>query len=486
MNQTQNTNSDFQDTLNYIFKMNEKEVFTTELHNLIEEIENTHLQIAKVPILINFIQYKLNELCDHMEVAQNLLKSSKLDNQDEQSLFIRGIFQQFCKKEYFSGIKEYMMSLLIENLLQIENLDENFLKNCFNSGISLNNQAGDKITSNNSNNINSNTAKANESTVMNYLENKVLEKEVNKNFIDNILVEEKKGTGGSNLNVNNSQNNIINNSNVISNANNSYDFTSNFNKFYGNQNEGSDSRSRRGKKVKNGSSSSATTNNIYNYYNYNTPNSVNYFNLNNSGNTNLNNNNFQNQNYTHSNFGNNLPQHQPCERRKERNNPPNSTHNVNNNLIVSNNYNHSFQNLHPQNNLNLNFTNCNNSSNNFNIQFPSNSIIDHPNNNLYTLCETQEVRYKLKIFYLDGADSYSQVCNIVSKQGLNFSSFLHCLKKKLGIYEHAKFKLVIVEKNKEEKEFLESVSQLKLDEVNELKIVPYNYEIGNVELFFNN
>jgi hypothetical protein len=102
----------------------------------------------------------------------------------------------------------------------------------------------------------------------------------------------------------------------------------------------------------------------------------------------------------------------------------------------------------------------------------------------YTPSVISENKYLLQIFYLDGADSYSQECNIYSQSPLDYNSFIYYLKKKLGIYEHAKFKLILLDSNREERQFLNSVNQLKYDEVNELKIVPFDYVLrgGNEDM----
>ena len=56
--------------------------------------------------------------------------------------------------------------------------------------------------------------------------------------------------------------------------------------------------------------------------------------------------------------------------------------------------------------------------------------------------------YNLKIFYFDGNDSVPQMLKIEMNDMMNYENFIYLLKKKLGIYEYAKFKLVSVKNNK--------------------------------------
>jgi len=83
-----------------------------------------------------------------------------------------------------------------------------------------------------------------------------------------------------------------------------------------------------------------------------------------------------------------------------------------------------------------------------------------------------EYNYDLKIYYSGGADSCSQNCSIKFSNPVNLETFIFYLKKRLGIYEHAKFNILILNKDKQEVEYLHNISQLSLKDVNEIKIVP--------------
>jgi len=84
---------------------------------------------------------------------------------------------------------------------------------------------------------------------------------------------------------------------------------------------------------------------------------------------------------------------------------------------------------------------------------------------------------KLKISYAGANDSYPQFLTFKTKEFSDFGKFLTVLKKKLGIYEFAKFKLVFIY-NGTECYFLNSVNQFFLDRINEIKVVPEDYIIG--------
>lgn len=84
----------------------------------------------------------------------------------------------------------------------------------------------------------------------------------------------------------------------------------------------------------------------------------------------------------------------------------------------------------------------------------------------------KKIIYKLKIFYLDGSDNSAQLCNIETHEEINFESFINQLKKQLGIYEYAKFKILLLEHSNYNKIFLQELSQLRRDEINEIKIIP--------------
>lgn len=57
-------------------------------------------------------------------------------------------------------------------------------------------------------------------------------------------------------------------------------------------------------------------------------------------------------------------------------------------------------------------------------------------------------QYQLKITYQDGSESYPQFLKISNQEFSTFENFIYILKRKLGIYEYAKFKLVYLENNK--------------------------------------
>jgi hypothetical protein len=83
---------------------------------------------------------------------------------------------------------------------------------------------------------------------------------------------------------------------------------------------------------------------------------------------------------------------------------------------------------------------------------------------------------KLKLTYADGSDSFPQYLNICLFECLDFEKFLIVLKKKLGIFEYARFKLIFMDENRE-KFFIKSINQFNFDKVNEVKIVPFDYQI---------
>jgi hypothetical protein len=275
------------DTLAYIFKMNLKELFTNEITNLVEEIDSHGVGSCKVPILVNFIQYKLSELENHQKVAESLLLS-----QNSSNVTTKNEFTKFCKKENFNSIRNFMVEILIHKICEMDGVGLELIKFC----------------------IIPDSSKASSSQMKLY---KIVEdkyKEINSK-------KEKDNTIKFN----------------------------NLEKFQKNNIKNSDNRN---------------------------------------------------------NLANN------------------------------------------QNNDTLNRNNL--------------------DNNTFT--------YKLKIYYLDGSDSYFQICNIKSRTALDYQSFIFNLKKKLGIYENARFKIVIME-NKKEKEYFEDISQLISGEINEIKIVPAQYNL---------
>ena len=272
---------EFNETINHIFKMNEKEVISNEVKSLIEDIDKNQLQGSKVLILINFIQYKLNELDNHQELAKEMLKHSKEINSN-----VLHIFSQYCDDHNFHSVKKFIVDLLIEKLLEIKNITIDHVKYSF--------------------------------------------KKISQKSLQNKELQQREG-------------------NVIK--------------------------------------------------------------------------------YIESKF----------EERKT------SSKEI-------------FENLTPE------------------------EIMANPNTFAHVACNNisfaNEFAYDLRIYYLGGADSCSQNCSIKSSTPLDLHSFIFYLKKKLGIYEHAKFKIVILNKEKEETDFLQNISQLSLKDTNELKIVPDDHLIA--------
>lgn len=107
------------------------------------------------------------------------------------------------------------------------------------------------------------------------------------------------------------------------------------------------------------------------------------------------------------------------------------------------------------------------------------NLIASLNFNNNNLSQNNKIYYNLKIFYSDGSDAYPQTCIIISNTILDYKTFLHNLKRKLGIYEYAKFKVIILDQMKEKNIFTD-MRQIKIKEINEIKIVPYDY-VANLE-----
>jgi len=84
----------------------------------------------------------------------------------------------------------------------------------------------------------------------------------------------------------------------------------------------------------------------------------------------------------------------------------------------------------------------------------------------------KKIVYQLKIFYLDGSENSAQFCNIKIEENVDFNTFILQLKKQLGIYEYAKFKIVLINELSNHKVYLKDLSQLKTNQVNEIKIIP--------------
>ena len=84
----------------------------------------------------------------------------------------------------------------------------------------------------------------------------------------------------------------------------------------------------------------------------------------------------------------------------------------------------------------------------------------------------KKIVYQLKIFYLDGSENSAQFCNIEIEENCELNSFILQLKKQLGIYEYAKFKIVLMNELSNHRIYLKDLSQLKTNQVNEIKIIP--------------
>lgn len=276
---------EFNETINHIFKMDEREVFSNEIKSLMEEIEKNKLQSSKVLILINFIQYKLNELDSHHQLAKEMLKTKEYNTEN---LLLLNIFSKYSDDEYFLSIKKYMIEVLVEKLLLIQNFSIDQVKSSLT-------KINSKCQESNGENL------FKEESVIKYIESKIDEKKNSSkdNFESLILT-------ADDLLVN-----TVNQKTNFDNIVNSYD------------------------------------------------------------------------------------------------------------------------------NSNLN-----------------------------------EYNYDLKIYYSGGADSCSQNCSIKFSNPVNLETFIFYLKKRLGIYEHAKFNILILNKDKQEVEYLHNISQLSVKDINEIKIVP--------------
>lgn len=276
---------EFNETINHIFKMDEKEVFSNEIKSLLEEIEKNKLQSSKVLILINFIQYKLNELDSHHQIAKEMLKTKEYNTEN---LLLLNIFSKYSDDQYFLNVKKFMIEVLVEKLLLIQNFSIDQVKT---SLLKINS----KCQESNGENL------FKEESVIKYIESKI---------------DEKKNSSKDNF------------ESLILTADD---------------------------------------------------------------------------------------------------------------LLVN------------TVNQKTNFDNIVNSNDNSNLN---------------------EYNYDLKIYYSGGADSCSQNCSIKFSNPVNLETFIFYLKKRLGIYEHAKFNILILNKDKQEVEYLHNISQLSLKDVNEIKIVP--------------
>lgn len=106
----------------------------------------------------------------------------------------------------------------------------------------------------------------------------------------------------------------------------------------------------------------------------------------------------------------------------------------------------------------------------------SSSFNQDSNKNTITVKDEEPPAVKIKLTYADGKDSFPQYLSILSTDFENFDEFLTVLKRKLGIYKYARFKLVCMVNGKESF-YIISDQQLHFDRLNEIKLVPEDYEI---------
>jgi hypothetical protein len=85
----------------------------------------------------------------------------------------------------------------------------------------------------------------------------------------------------------------------------------------------------------------------------------------------------------------------------------------------------------------------------------------------------EEIVYRLKIFYSEGSDNPQQI-SLKLQRGSNYSIFLRELKKTLDIYEFAKFKIILMLSDSENK-VLDNLDDLNTSEEINLKIVPVTH-----------
>lgn len=106
--------------------------------------------------------------------------------------------------------------------------------------------------------------------------------------------------------------------------------------------------------------------------------------------------------------------------------------------------------INTENNGEINQNNNNNLYNNvdclYNDSFKSRDYQGY-NKNLNS-CVSSPLQIQLKITYFDGCDTNPQFLNISTEEFSNMDNFLYIFKKRLGIYEYAKFKVIILENNK--------------------------------------
>src|SRR5690349_8829982 len=106
-------------TLNYIFNMSETDIFNNEMQNLIEEIDNNNVQHCKIPILINYIHYKLSELINHQNIANTLLASERGR---------KNKLNKLCKKENFIQVENFIKNNLLTKVIEMERFSLDLIK----------------------------------------------------------------------------------------------------------------------------------------------------------------------------------------------------------------------------------------------------------------------------------------------------------------------------------------------------------------------
>jgi len=157
-------------------------------------------------------------------------------------------------------------------------------------------------------------------------------------------------------------------------------------------------------------------------------------------------------------------------------NNKNSDFNVYPNTI-NNNKNYLIDNMNLKKKENKAF--CEN-KNSCSIEEPSNKNNSSNNNqdsnkNTITIKDEEPPEVKIKLTYADGKDSFPQYLSISTNEFQTFDEFLSVFKKKLGIYQYARFKLLCILRGKE-CYCITSVQHLYLDRVNEIKLVPEDYD----------
>jgi hypothetical protein len=314
--------NEFKHTLDYIFNIDQKEVFDNELNCLKEEIEINNLNLLKIPAIMNFVIYKTNELNFHSKLAESLKNSSK-----------NSVIEDYLAKENFSRTSKHIANNVRNNNMTImANVD------------SVKEKKSD--------------VKIQEENITNNCENEV----------DSFFIFD-----SNNLN-----------------QDEGHFFTNNNNDRHNNYVKTSDP------------------------------------------------------NFSLINSGSDVQLH--------------NIEKIENSLVNNCNFNQQIE----FNNKNPNFE-CLNCNSNY---------VDKTKSTLINIPYKKKIVYKFKIFYLDGSDNSAQLCNVEIDENVDFSTFVLQLKKQLGIYEYAKFKIVLLDKSSYHQKYLKDLSQLKTNEVNEIKIIP--------------